>query len=137
MHGVWDNSHAALRVLLNSGFQITYPGSDHSRKTVLHWAAETGDKETLQILAEIGIQGVHEEDTTAPGLTAIDLAEKRRELERMVDEQCVIDNGRLMCFQDLLETLQALPSRQSPRSILSGKSDASEEVSLYRNLDTS
>ncbi|KAH9213783.1 hypothetical protein DL95DRAFT_462666 [Leptodontidium sp. 2 PMI_412] len=92
MQGVHDNSHAALRVLLYSGFQITCSGSDHSRKTVLHWAAETGDKETLHILAEIGMQGVHAEDITTSGLTAIDIAEKRRELERMVDEQCVIDS---------------------------------------------
>ncbi|KAG4443535.1 hypothetical protein IFR05_001008 [Cadophora sp. M221] len=128
MHGVRHNSHAALRVLLGSGFQITYSGSGHNRSTVLHWVAETGDKETLQILAEIGMQGVHAEDKTESGLTAIDIAEKRRELERMVDEQSVIDSEWLMYFQDLLETLQAPPSRQSPRSILSGKSDASEEV---------
>lgn len=128
MQGIRHNSHRALRFLLNSGLHIIHSGSDNSRKTVLHWAAEAGDTETLKILTHTSLEDLSIHDKTDTGLTAIDVAEKRRELERTVDEKAWTDNTWLDAFRDLLETARIPTVNPTPKSAASWRSDMSEEM---------
>jgi ankyrin repeat protein len=127
MHAVRNNSHTALRILLDSGAPIMRCGSDTTGKTVLHWAAETGDLETLKILTGISLNGISVHDKTDTGLTAIDVAERRRELEIFIDEKQGIGPEWMLAFGDLLDTIRIPTTTPSPRSPAE-KSDISDEV---------
>jgi hypothetical protein len=66
-------------------------------------------------------------DKTATGLTAIDVAEKRLEMEKLVFEKTPTDTEWLTAFRDLLETIRVPTANQSPISP-SGKSDISDDI---------
>jgi ankyrin repeat protein len=127
MQGVRHNSHAALKVLLHSDIHVVHSVCDSSQKTVLHWAAEVGDIKTLQILTRSPLKDLSVHDKTATGLTAIDVAEKRLEMEKLVFEKTPTDTEWLTAFRDLLETIRVPTANQSPISP-SGKSDISDDI---------
>jgi ankyrin repeat protein len=127
MQGVRHNSHAALEVLLDSDIHVVHSVCDSSQKTVLHWAAEVGDIKTLQILTRSPLKDLSVHDKTATGLTAIDVAEKRLHMEKLVFEKTPTDTEWLTAFRDLLETIRVPTANQSPISP-SGKSDISDDI---------
>jgi ankyrin repeat protein len=127
MQGVRHNSHAALEVLLHSGIHVIHSVCSSSQKTVLHWAAEVGDIKTLQILTRSPLKDLSVHDKTATGLTAIDVAEKRLEMEKLVFEKTPTDTEWLTAFRDLLETIRVPTANQSPISP-SGKGDISDDI---------
>lgn len=124
VQGVRHNSHAALNILLHSGIHIVHSVCHSSQKTVLHWAAEVGDIETLRILSRTPLEGLSVHDKTA---TAIDLAEKRLEMEKLGFEKTLTDTEWLTAFRGLLETIRVPTANPSPRS-MSGESDISNDI---------
>jgi len=127
VQGVRHNSHAALSVLLRSDTRVVHSVRDSSQKTVLHWAAEVGDTKTLRILNRTPLEGLSVYDKTATGLTAIDVAEKRLEMEKLGFEKTSTDTEWLIAFRDLLGTIRVPTANPSPTSI-SGKSDISDDI---------
>ncbi|KAL3419618.1 b-cell lymphoma 3-encoded protein [Phlyctema vagabunda] len=119
MQGIRHNSHASLKVLLDSAGHLTHSQGDRSQKTVLHWAAELGDTETIRMLAQMPLDGFSVHDKTVAGLTAIDLAENRLEMEKLVHNKSSIDTEWLAAFRDLLEAIRVPTTNASPSSLSS------------------
>ena len=100
---------------------------DSSQKTVLHWAAEVGDIETLRILTRTLLEGLSVYDKIAIGLTAIDVAEKRLEMEKLIVEETLTATEWSTAFRGLLKAIRVPTVNLSPRS-MSGKSDISDDI---------
>lgn len=98
-----------------------------SQKTVLHWAARVGDIKTLRILARTPLEGLSVHDKTATWLAAIDVAERRLEMEKLIFEKTPTDTEWLADFRDLPEAIRVPTANPSPRS-MSGKSDISDDI---------
>lgn len=130
MHGIRNNSHEALRILLGFGKSFSHSRCDHKHRTALHWAAELGDTETLKILAQVPLKGVDVQDKTISGLTVIDIAEKRIKvvnLANIANNKLWAGNEWLTAFRNLLETIR-IPTRYPSPASAGGTSDSSDEV---------
>lgn len=125
MHGIRSNSRTALRILLDLAKRFLH-SYDHNHKTVLHWAAESRDIETLQILAQIPLRGIDIQDKTISGLTVIDIAE-RFKIEKIANEKAWADNEWLTASRNFLETI-TIPTQNSSPVSTSGMSDSSDDV---------
>jgi hypothetical protein len=66
-------------------------------------------------------------DKAATGLTAIDVAKQRREIEKLFGKKTPTNTEWLTAFRDLLETIGVSTGNVSPRS-MGGKSDISEDI---------
>lgn len=114
------NSHEALEILLTTDIQHS---SRHQKgATVLHLAAEWADIRTLGLLRQARLRGVHVGDRTDDGLTAIDVAERRREEKSPKDKQTA-DSIWITAFGDFLESLTGFAT---PKSTYTG-SDVSDD----------
>lgn len=111
--GIRHNSHEALVVLLETNVDHTI--SDRRKRTVLHWAAEFADLKTLNILCHERIHGLSPEDQDEGKLTAIEVAENRREEEEARGHN-TIGSEWLTAFSNLLESLMTF---NTPKSALS------------------
>ncbi|MCJ1261129.1 hypothetical protein MMC22_000993 [Lobaria immixta] len=114
------NSHEALGIILNTDVQ--HSPRDRCGFTVLHWAAEWADIRTLGLLRQARLRGVHVEDKRADGLTAIDVAEQRRQEKHPKDKQTA-DSIWITAFGDFLESLAGFAT---PKSTYTG-SDVSDD----------
>lgn len=123
------NSHEALEILLNTNAQHSL--RDRSGRSILHWAAEWADIRTLGVLRQARLRGVHVEDKRDDGLTAIDVAEQRREQKHPKDKQTA-DSMWITAFGDFLESLTGFAT---PKSTYTG-SDVSDDffVDAVQNL---
>ena len=113
--GVRCNSHEALAVLLE--VEVYHAARDKQKRTVLHWAAEFADLETLGLLRYARLYGVNADDECEDGLTAIDVAEKRRdeEIQRGPGHNTVLSEW-ITAFSDLLESLMSFNTPKSTPS---------------------
>ena len=112
--GIRHNSHEALITLLEST-NVDYTLRDKRKRTILHWAAEYADLETLNILRREGFHGLSPEDQCEDHLTAIEIAEDRRkeeEARRLVS----IGSEWITGFRELLESLMVF---NTPTSVMS------------------
>lgn len=126
------NSHEALTALL--AVDLDYAVEDCKKQTVLHWAAEFADPETINILRRERLQGLSADGKCENGLTAIDIAEKRRDEEKKRGHNTV-DSQWITAFSDLLESLMGFTT---PKSALSYTGSASSEdffVDALQKLD--
>lgn len=123
------NSHEALEILLTTDIQHSL--RDRSGRTVLHWAAKWADIRTLGLLRQARLRGVHVEDKRDDGLTAIDVAEQRREQKNPKDKHTA-DSIWIIAFGDFLESLTGFAT---PKSTYTG-SDTSDDffVDALQNL---
>lgn len=126
---VRHNSHEALEILLTT--DVEHSSRDRSSRTVLHWAAEWADVLTLGLLRQAQLRGLNVEDKRDDGLTAIDVAEKRREEKCPKDKQTA-DSIWITAFGDFLESLTGF---ETPKSTYTG-SDVSDDffVDALQNL---
>lgn len=127
--GVQRNSHEALAVL-STAFSIQHALRDKYGNSILHCAAEWADIETLNLLHVARLLGLNIADTNVDGLTAIDVAEKRRlspQGERNVDSAWVT------AFGELLESLARI---ETPMSATFSVSEGSDDlfVDALQNL---
>ena len=122
------NSHEALTALLE--MDLDYAARDCKKQTVLHWAAEFADLETISILRGEWLQGLSADDKCENGLTAIDIAEKRRDEEKKRGHTTV-DSQWITAFSDLLESLSGFTT---PKSALSYTGSAISEDSFVDAL---
>ncbi|MCJ1342207.1 hypothetical protein MMC31_000387 [Peltigera leucophlebia] len=127
--GVQRNSHEALAVL-STAFSIQHALRDKYGNSILHCAAEWADIETLNLLHVVRLLGLNIADTNVDGLTAIDVAEKRRlspQGERNVDSAWVT------AFGELLESLARI---ETPMSATFSVSEGSDDlfVDALQNL---
>lgn len=123
------NSHEALEIILNTDVQ--HSSRDRCGFSVLHWAAEWADIRTLGLLRQARLRGVHVEDKRADGLTAIDVAEQRRQEKHPKDKQTA-DSIWITAFGDFLESVTGFAT---PKSTYTG-SDVSDDffVDALQNL---
>lgn len=129
LQAVRFNSHEALEILLTTDVQHSL--RDRKGRTVLHWAAEWADIRTLGLLRQARLRGVHIDDKTSDGLTAIDVAEQRRNEQSPKDKQTA-DSIWITAFGDFLESLTGFAT---PKSTYTG-SDVSDDffVDALQNL---
>ena len=132
--GVRYNCHKALTVLLEVGVDHTV--HDKKKRTVLHWAAQYADLETLGLLRCERLHGLHADDQCENGLVAIDIAENRRdqELARGPEYNTVVSEW-IAAFSNLLESLMAF---QTPKSAISYTGSVVSEdffVDSFQSLD--
>ena len=113
--GIRFNSHEALTVLLESS-PVDHSIRDKRKRTILHWAAEYADIKTLNILRHERLHGLSPEDQDQEHLTAIEVAENRRNEDEARGGQGIIGSEWIAAFSDLLESLMAF---STPRSALS------------------
>ena len=118
------NCHEALTALLE--VDLDYAVRDCKKRTVLHWAAEFADLETISILHHGWLQGLSADDKCENGLPAIDIAEKRRDEEKKRGYNTV-DSQWITAFSDLLESLMGFTT---PKSALSYTGSLSSEDSF-------
>lgn len=104
------NSHEALEILLTT--DVKHSPRHPKDVTVLHVAAEWADTRTLGLLRQARLRGVHVEDKSDDGLTAIDVAERRREEKSPRDKQTA-DSIWITAFGDFLESLTGLETSKS------------------------
>ena len=131
--GIRYNSHEALATLLK--VDVNHAIQDKKKRTVLHWAAEFADLETLGLLRYEQPHGINADDQCENGFTAIDIAEKRRDKEtaRGPQHNTVLSEW-ITAFSDLLESLMTF---NTPRSALSYTGSAASEdffVDALQNL---
>lgn len=113
--GVRRNSHDAIAALLQS--DVNHAARDKRKRTVLHWAAECADLETLSLLRHEHLHGLNADDQCENGLTAIDIAEKRRDQETARGPQYnTVLSEWITAFSELLESLINF---NTPKSVLS------------------
>lgn len=126
-HGVRHNSHEALDILLVN--RVNASIQDRSKRTVLHWAAESADSKTLGLLKKARLNGLNVHDQSHDGLTAIDIAEKRRNDDDQLGKHTV-DSAWIVAFADFLQSLVSpISSPISPKTPKSmwGGSDVSDD----------
>lgn len=119
--GVQRNSHKALAIL-TTAFGIQHALRDKYGNSLLHCAAEWADIQTLDLLHMARLQGLNVADKNLDGLTAIDVAEKRRlnsQGERNVDFAWVT------AFGELLESLARI---ETPMSATFSVSEGSDDL---------
>ena len=121
--GIRHNSHDALHVLLKASLDHTL--YDNDRRSALHWAAECADDKTLRILKEARLYGLSAHDRNSSGLTAIDVAEKRREFKD-AERTPIVDSAWIIAFADLLQSLVGPNTPKTPKSPFGG-SDVSDD----------
>jgi ankyrin repeat protein len=73
----WNNC-IVTDLLLNAGADPTV--IDFRRWTILHYAASTGEVETLQIITRYELKGVNKEHRSSDGMTATEMAQARDDL---------------------------------------------------------
>lgn len=115
------NSHEALSALLE--VDVDCAVRDCKAKTVLHWAAEFADLETISILRRERLHGLSADDKCENGRNAIDIAERRRDEEEKRGHNTV-DSQWITAFSDLLESLISF---NTPKSALSYTGSANSE----------
>ena len=117
--GIRFNSHEALTVLLESS-PVDHSLRDKRKRTILHWAAEFADIETLNILCHERLHGLNPEDQDQEHLTAIEVAENRRNEDEARGGggggQGGVSSEWIAAFSNLLESLMVF---STPRSALS------------------
>lgn len=124
--GIQCNGHAALRILLKEKLDHTI--YDQDRRTPLHWAADCADAETLKILKEARLYGLSAHDKDSSSMTAIDVAEKRRDIEE-AEGRPAVNSAWIIAFADLLQSLVGLDTPRTPKTPKSpfGGSDVSDD----------
>ena len=124
--GIRCNSHAALRILLKE--RLDHTVYDQNRRTALHWAADCADAETLKILKEVRLYGLNAHDNDSSAMTAIDVAENRREVEE-AEGRPAVDSAWIIAFADLLQSLVSQNTPRTPKTPKSpfGGSDVSDD----------
>lgn len=115
--GIRRNSYDALAVLLDGNVDVNYAVRDKKKRTVLHWAAEYAELNVLSLLQDRPLYGLNADDQCENGLTAIDIAQKRRDQEtaRGLEYNTVLSEW-IAAFTNLLEGLSPF---KSPKSVLS------------------
>ena len=104
---VHQNNHAMVRVLLQTRLVDT-GAQDYTMQNVLHIAAERSDMAMLMLLTAVRMEGVLVDQSREDGLSPIQVAEKRRELElqeKVSEEKVEVDETWIIAYGELLESI--------------------------------
>ncbi len=126
--GIRYNSHEALATLLETN--VDHSLRDKRNRSVLHWAAEFADLETLKILRYERLQGLNVEDQCEEQLTAIEIAENRRK-EEEARGLAMLGSEWITAFSNLLESLMVF---NTPKSVLSYTGSVTSEDMFFDSL---
>lgn len=102
---VFENAHSGVAQLLDAGADCTTK-TQHGN-TVLHWAANEADYETLGLLKRARMSGLHIESTNRDGVTALEVAITRHGADATFWKS----------FEELLDSLDPLDFEGKVKSI--------------------
>lgn len=106
---VQNDNHVIVRILLQTGLVDTGT-KDVTKQNVLHIAAANADYDMLILLTAAGLTGILVNDVREDGLSAIEVAEKRREAElqeKVIEEKAEVNETWIVAYGELLESIVA------------------------------
>ncbi|KAI1193233.1 ankyrin [Nemania serpens] len=107
------NRHAITNKLLQNSF-IDTAILDGCRRSILHHAAVSADKDMLRLLASYDLEGLDPNDRDTDGLTPLDIAVKRQSRENDDSEPCPIDDAWVAAFSLLMEHVATIAQGPAP-----------------------